>query len=89
MKEFESMPRIGRQNALRAERNGQSVAAGTAFGDWLIWAEQQADRIDPLRESPASIIDRKREVEPEHVSYYGYRKPEPPFRFPKPIWRME
>jgi hypothetical protein len=72
-----------------AERNGQSVASGTAFGDWLEWAEQQADRVDPLRESPASIIDRRREVEPEHVVYYGYRKPEPVFRFPKPIWRIE
>jgi hypothetical protein len=72
-----------------AERNGQSVAAGTAFGDWLEWAEQQANRIDPLRESPASIFDRRREVEPEHVAYYGYRKPEPGFRFPKPIWRID
>ena len=72
-----------------AERNGQSVAAGTAFGDWLGWAEQQANRIDPLRESPASIFDRPREVESEHVAYYGYRKPEPAFRFPKPIWRID
>jgi hypothetical protein len=36
-----------------AERDGVSVQAGAPFGDWLIWAAQQADRIDPLKESPA------------------------------------
>jgi hypothetical protein len=72
-----------------AKRNGQPADAGTPFGDWLAWAEHQADRLDPLKESPPSIVDRKSEVEPEHVGYYGYGKREPPFRFPKPIWRMK
>jgi hypothetical protein len=75
-----------RDSALMA---GQSIEPGSPFGDWLTWAERQADRLDPLSESPISILDRKDEVEREHVGYYGYRKPEPLFRFPKPIWRME
>jgi hypothetical protein len=69
-------------------REGQQIEAGTPFGDWLVWAGHQADRIDPLKESPDSIIDRKRRFEPEYESHYPYRKREPPFRFPKPIWRM-
>jgi hypothetical protein len=73
-----------------AIQSGQSVEAGSPFGDWLIWAEQQADRMDPLKKSPPSIIDRIVEREPAYPSYYGYgyQKPDPPFRFPKPIWRM-
>ncbi|HLY62803.1 MAG TPA: hypothetical protein VKV95_18825 [Terriglobia bacterium] len=72
-----------------AKQNGQPVEAGTPFGDWLAWAAKQADRLDPLKESPTSIADRKNEVEPDYMGYYGYRKPDPPFRFPKPIWRMK
>ena len=71
-----------------AKQNGQPIEVGTPFGDWLGWAEKQADRLDPLKESPRSIADRKNEVEPEYGSFYGYRRREPPFRFPKPIWRM-
>jgi hypothetical protein len=73
-----------------AIQNGQSVEAGSPFGDWIAWAERQADRMDPLKESPPSIIDRMAEREPSSPSYYGYgyQKPDPPFRFPKPIWRM-
>jgi hypothetical protein len=73
-----------------ATRNGQPITPGTSFGDWLVWAEQQADRLDPLKESPPSIIDRKRDIIPERYMYYGYgqEKPKPPFRFTKPIWQM-
>ena len=70
-----------------AAENGQSVEPGSPLGDWVIWAGRQADRMDPLKESPSSIIDRVRE-ESAYPSYYGYQKPDPPFRFPKPIWRM-
>src|ERR1017187_10929103 len=69
-----------------ATPEGHSIDPGTAFGDWLVWALQQADRVDPLRESPASIIDTKPPPEPQHVPY-GQRKPSPPFRWPKPLWR--
>lgn len=73
-----------REAALAA---GKAVEPGTAFGDWLVWAAHQADRLDPLRVSPPSIIDTKPAPEPQYVPY-GYRKPEPPFRWPKPIWRL-
>lgn len=43
-----------------AQAEGVSVKPGTAFGDWLVWAAQQADRIDPLKASPPSIIDSNR-----------------------------
>lgn len=74
-----------------ATQDGQSVEAGSVFGDWIVWAEHQADRMDPLKESPPSIIDSMIETEPAYASYYGYghRKPDLPFRFPKPIWRMK
>ncbi len=72
-----------------ARQGGQPSEVGTPFGNFLAWAEQQADRIDPLKESPTSIRDRKGEVEPPHSHYYGYQKPDPPFRFPKPIWRIK
>jgi hypothetical protein len=42
-----------------AVQNGQSVEQGSPFGDWVTWAEQQADRLDPLKESPPSIIDKR------------------------------
>jgi hypothetical protein len=74
-----------------AVQNDQSVAPGSPFGDWVLWAERQADRIDPLRESPPSIIDRKAETAASHTTNcgYGYQKPDPPFCFPKPLWRMK
>ena len=74
-----------------AIQNGQSVDAGSPFGDWVVWADQQADQLDPLKESPPSIIDRKSETVSSYPGYYGYgyQKPDPPFRFPKPIWRMK
>ena len=30
--------------------------------EWIDWAEEQADRIDPLKKTPASIIDDKQQV---------------------------
>jgi hypothetical protein len=69
-----------------AQHEGVSIDPGTEFGDWLIWAAKQADRIDPLEASPPSIIDSKPGPEPQ-PSYYGYRKPDPPLRFPKPLWQ--
>jgi hypothetical protein len=71
-----------------ASVNGQSTEPGTPFGDWIKWAELQADRLDPLKVSPPSILDQK--PEPSYSYYrYGYEKPDPPFRFPKPIWKMK
>jgi len=74
-----------------AVQNGQPVNPGSPFGDWIVWAGLQADRLDPLKASPCSVIDRIAETAPEYPSYYsyGYRKPDPVFRFPKPVWRMQ
>ncbi len=43
---------------------------GSDLDLWLIWASEQADRIDPLVDSPPSIIDEKA----KHESYYHFRK---------------
>jgi hypothetical protein len=73
-----------------AREHGQETDPGTPMGDWLLWAAAQADRLDPLVEGPASVLDRKAEVIEERATWYGYgyQKPEPPFRFPKPLWRI-
>jgi hypothetical protein len=67
--------------------DGQAVEPGAAFGDWLVWAAHQADRLDPLKVSPPSIIDTKSAPQPRYVPY-GYVKPDPPFRWPKPLWKL-
>jgi hypothetical protein len=69
-------------------QHGQAAEPGTPFGDWLTWATKQADRLDPLKESPESIIDSRLEPPDEPTWSYPYRKPPAPFRFPKPIWRI-
>ncbi len=50
----------------RAERIRKYVAAvresGAKDAEWLTWAELQADRLDPLKEKPKSIVDDKEEV---------------------------
>lgn len=72
-----------------AVQNGQPIEPGAPFGEWILWAERQADRLDPLKDSPPSIIDQKPRQESTSYYGYGYQKPDPPFRFPKPIWRMK
>ncbi|MEP7354222.1 MAG: hypothetical protein ABI824_13420 [Acidobacteriota bacterium] len=53
-----------------AVEHGESVETGSEFGDWLQWARDQADRLDPLKDSPASIIDRKPKSAPVYPTYY-------------------
>ena len=36
---------------------GKTIETGSDFAQWLEWASQQADRLDPLAENPPSIID--------------------------------
>ena len=43
-----------RQSAI--ERHGR-INPGSELDEWLIWAEKQADRIDPLVDSPYSVLD--------------------------------
>jgi len=38
------------------QRHGP-VDPASEFGQWLVWASQQADRMDPLMPSPPSILD--------------------------------
>jgi hypothetical protein len=41
---------------------GSEVAPGTPDGDRLAWMRQQADRLDPLTDSPPSVLDRLGEL---------------------------
>jgi hypothetical protein len=43
-----------RQSAI--EQHGK-INPGSEMDEWLIWAEKQADRLDPLVESPYSVLD--------------------------------
>jgi hypothetical protein len=60
----------------RAERIRKYVAAvrESAVKDagWIEWAERQADRIDPLKPSPSSIVDDKANVIRRLRSVEGY-----------------
>ena len=49
-------------------KNGQ-IAEGSDVQKWLAWAEQQADRLDPLVKSPPSILDEKEKWEKPSYSY--------------------
>lgn len=52
----------------RARRNGKPCDPSSTLGKWIIWAKQQADRLDPFTDSPPSILDRASELpmpEPE------------------------
>lgn len=40
----------------------QPIEAGSELEKWLDWAEEQADRVDPLVQSPPSILDRANEL---------------------------
>ena len=41
----------------RAEAQGKDVGPNSAAGKWRKWALDQADRLDPLKKSPPSILD--------------------------------
>lgn len=45
-----------RQKAVQADGK---ILPGSELEDWIKWAHQQADRMDPLVESPHSILDEK------------------------------
>jgi hypothetical protein len=58
---------------------GEELGPDTPTGIWAVWALQQADRLDPLVKSPASILDHKKELGPEEKSSFG-SAPHPPLR---------
>ncbi|MDD5677010.1 MAG: hypothetical protein PHW60_03335 [Kiritimatiellae bacterium] len=51
-----------------AMTHGKNIDSGSDLGKWLEWAKQQADRLDPLVESPPSILDRKAEIDDDEKS---------------------
>lgn len=49
------------------KESGRSLPEASAQGDveaWASWAEKQADRLDPLSESPDSVLDQGEDWEP-------------------------
>ena len=49
--------------------NGESLEPGSEVSQWTAWAMRQADRVDPLCESPPSILDEKIPEEPKRWSW--------------------
>ena len=45
---------------------GETLADHSETGQWIKWATEQADRLDPLRPSPPSILDDKEKYKPAH-----------------------
>lgn len=60
------------QMAIRAGHPDRTLADDPEARRWLQWASDQADRIDPLRTSPPSIIDTpEHEVSPVTIWSFG------------------
>ena len=51
----------------------QSLSLEKPLAEWLKWAHDQADRLDPLAQSPASILDEKCSEEDSRNDYSRYR----------------
>ena len=47
---------------LAASVRGDLINPDSPAGNWVIWAKDQADRLDPLKPNPPSILDRKHEL---------------------------
>lgn len=47
-----------------------AIGLGSEFADWLRWAVQQADRLDPTVASPPSILDEPVPEEPKPWSWW-------------------
>lgn len=54
-----------------AGERGGDVSADSETGKWLTWAAQQADRLDPLAESPPSVLDEVEKYKEEHPVILG------------------
>ena len=44
--------------AVKRVRQSQTPEQDERLAKWVEWALQQADRVDPLRESPPSVLDQ-------------------------------
>ena len=51
-----------RKVGISRKRPARCLSVEADFGKQLAWMRQQADRLDPLIESPKSILDRKKEI---------------------------
>jgi hypothetical protein len=47
-----------------------NITLDSELAQWIDWASQQADRLDPLRERPPSILDEKLEDVDETAWHY-------------------
>lgn len=47
-----------------------TIEIGGEFAQWFVWATQQADRLDPMKTSPPSILDEPIPEEPEPKSWW-------------------
>jgi predicted transcriptional regulator len=64
--------------AVREEADRKTDADGRAkVLEWIEWAERQADRSDPMKSSPPSIVDDKEKVIRRLRSVEGYWWAEP------------
>ena len=52
------------------QASGTDISPDSQLGQWLAFASQQADRLDPTVDSPKTILD---EVIPDEPSYPSYR----------------
>jgi hypothetical protein len=48
------------------EKQGHKLAPNISLGKWALWAMDQADRLDPLTQSPPSVLDRKWELSEQY-----------------------
>jgi hypothetical protein len=54
---FDRIEAVRREALRKKDPEGQAEAL-----EWVEWAERQADRIDPLKPSPPSLLDDKEKV---------------------------
>lgn len=52
-------------------RDGE-IIPGSELDEWINWARRQADRLDPITESPPSILDYEEEGKNEYSMRYGF-----------------
>ena len=54
-----------------AVERGLDVGTDSETGKWLAWASQQADRLDPLTDSPPSVLDEAAKYKEERPVVFG------------------
>ena len=65
-----------------------NIKPDSEMAKWVKWANEQADRLDPLKESPPSVLDNP----PPNSNYSGYYRPYQPVPetwYPGKKWYMK